>query len=243
MSRSHSMTRRKPLDLMQKWHVAQYWSQQTPPLKRATFSVLMRLLDRQNTKTGRCDPSAVGLAEETGFSERSVRSAFKELEERGAAKRFRVALRSRNQFLIFSVTELKQNTLVAELKPRAGQRTGLNPVSAPPAMRCRLNMRSASPETIKETKKKKEDAENAIVHGPMSRFTQRGNSSNEMSLGQFEQRIVKVFEREGYGYVGLMALPAQDMELVYGQMATGELTFSGAVGRLLQTYRAQKEQP
>lgn len=78
------ITMRKHLNLMKKWFVAQYWVQQNPPLKRAAFSVLMRLLDRQNPKTGRCDPSAAGLAEETGFTERSVRSAFNELEERGA---------------------------------------------------------------------------------------------------------------------------------------------------------------
>ncbi|WP_294227192.1 helix-turn-helix domain-containing protein [uncultured Shimia sp.] len=242
MSGTHLATKRKPLDLMQKWHVVQYWSQQTPPLKRATFTVLMRLLDRQNTKTGRCDPSAVGLAEETGFSERSVRSAFKELEERGAVKRFRITLRSRNQFLIFSVSELRQNTLLAERKPRAGLRTGLNSVSALPATRCRLNLRPASPETIKETKKKKEDAENAFAHGPRSHCIVRSSSSGEMDLGQFEQRVVKVFEREGYGYEGLLALPAQDAELAHGLMVTGELTFSGAVARLLKRYRNQKEQ-
>jgi hypothetical protein len=63
-----------------------------------------------------------------------------------------------------------------------------------------------------------------------------------MDLGQFEQRVVKVFEREGYGYEGLSALPAQDVELAHGLMVTGELTFSGAVARLLKTYRDQKEQ-
>lgn len=153
-SGGQTMTKRKPLDLMQKWLVSQYWVRQQPPLTRASFSVLMRLLDRQNTKTGRCDPSAVGLAEETGFSERSVRSAFKELEERGAVIRRRASLRSRNQYLIHSVDELGQMKRLAALKPRAGKRTGMNRVSAPPAIHYRPNLQRPAPETIKETIKK-----------------------------------------------------------------------------------------
>lgn len=237
------MTKRKPLDLMQKWLVSQYWVRQQPPLTRASFGVLMRLLDRQNTKTGRCDPSAVGLVEETGFSERSVRSAFKELEERGAVKRFRVAQRSRNQFLIYSVNELGQNARLAELKTRARQRTGLNPVAAPPAAYCRSNLQRPAPETIKETKKKKEGAEKGIAFGPMSRATGQIISLDEMGLGEFERRVVKVFEKEGYGYEGLMALPAQDVELAYGRMVVGEMSFSNALGELLEKYRSLGVRP
>ena len=83
-----------------------------------------------------------------GLSERGVRGAFKELESRGALKRSHVAKRARNQFLIFSVDEIGQNQRLAELKVRPGGRSGLQPVAAPPAMRCRLNMQQAAPEQI-----------------------------------------------------------------------------------------------
>ncbi|WP_300892685.1 helix-turn-helix domain-containing protein [Roseovarius sp.] len=232
------MTQRKPLDLMQKWLVSQYWIRQDPPLTRASFAVLMRLLDRQNPKTGRCDPSAVGLMEETGFSERSIRGAFAELEERGALIRYRAARRSRNQFLIFSVDELGQNARLAELKMRGAKRVGMHPVAATPAIRCRSNLKRPAPETIKETKKKKENAERMSVSAAMSRAQGQRQPSEAMALGEFERRVVKVFERKGFGYMGLMKLPARELELAHSQMLAGELSFSKAVGRLLETYES-----
>lgn len=147
------------MDLMQKWLVFQYWVRQQPPLTRASFFVLMRLLDRQNTKTGRCDPSAIGLFDETGFSERSVRGAFKEFEDRGVIKRSRVARRSRNQFLIYSLEELGQNQRSEKPIRQARQRPGLQPVAAQPATHCRPNLQPTAPETVKETIKKKKMAE------------------------------------------------------------------------------------
>ncbi|MGR3315259.1 helix-turn-helix domain-containing protein [Roseovarius indicus] len=179
------MTQRKPLDLMQKWLVSQYWIRQDPPLTRASFAVLMRLLDRQNPKTGRCDPSAVGLAEETGFSERSIRGAFAELEERGALKRYRAARRSRNQFLVFSVEELRQNARLAELKMRGAKRVGMHPVAATPAIRCRSNLKRPAPETTKETKKKKENAERMNALSSTSRTKEHDQSSVHIGLGRF----------------------------------------------------------
>jgi len=243
MSGGNTAGKRQPLDLKQKWFVTQYWAQQKPSLTRASFAVLVRLLDRQNTKTGRCDPSAVGLADETGFSERSIRSAFKELEERGVLKRSRRALRARNQFMIFSVDELRRNLHHSALKPRAGQRTGLNPASVPHAVHCRQNLQRPSPETIKETKKKKRNAENVIAPDLASGTSKPGASSDEIGLGEFERRVVKVFEKEGYGYEGLMSVPAEELELVYCRMVQGDLSFSAALGQLLSKYRSLSEQP
>lgn len=235
------MNKRKPLDLKQKWFVAQYWTKQKPQLTRAGSAVLIRLLDRQNPKTGRCDPSAVGLAEETGFSVRSVRGAFKELEGRGAIKRFQKTRCSRNQFLIYSVEELGQTARLTELKMRAGERTGLKPVSAPPATHCRADLKRASPETIKETKKKKETAEKRKPRGSGSCLEKKTFSTDEMTAGQFENRAAKVFEKEGYGYEGLVALPADEVELAFNRMVSGELSFSRAVGSLLNKFRSLGE--
>jgi DNA-binding Lrp family transcriptional regulator len=243
MTSAHQTTaKRKHLDLVQKWQVAQHWAQQNPPLKRATYAVLMRLLDRQNPKTGRCDPSAAGLAEETGFTERSVRSAFSELEERGAIKRFRKARCARNQFMIFSVDELGHAARLAECKLLAGGRKGLNPVSAIPEACFRSNVKRLSPETRKETKKKKENAEKMKAFGSAVDGVSQRAASVEMDLGQFEKRVAKVFEKEGFGYEGLLSLPTGDLEEAFARMAAGDLGFAGAVGQLLDKYKALREQ-
>ncbi|MGR3634604.1 MAG: hypothetical protein ACU0BK_01605 [Shimia sp.] len=140
--------------------------------------------------------------------------------------------------MIFSVDEIGQNARQAALKSRAGKRTGLKPASAPPAVHCRPNLQRPSPDPIKETKKKKEIAEEAIVSGRASHVCEQRDASGEMGLGEFERRIAKVFEREGYGYEGLMALQVKDLEQSYDLMAAGELSFPEAVGQLLKKFRA-----
>ncbi|WP_238704912.1 helix-turn-helix domain-containing protein [Parasedimentitalea marina] len=100
-------------------------------MTRSAIIVLSRLLDRQNTKTGRCDPSVIRIVEETGMCERSVRGAFKELETRGALKRYRANRRSRNQFMIFSVAELDLHRNFVKQKVRRGAPASLQSVAAP----------------------------------------------------------------------------------------------------------------
>lgn len=235
------MTKRSPLDLLQKWYVTQYWTRQQPLLTRSGFLVLLRLLDRQNTKTGRCDPSAIGLCEETGLSERGVRGAFRELEGRGAIKRCQIAKRARNQFLIFSVEELGQNQRSAELKMRAGKRVGMHSAVAPPAMHCRKSLQRVAPEQIKETIKKKDRAENAKAAGPILIPNMGDTAPRQIGLGEFERRAVKVFERNGYGYEGLMILPAGKLEQVFEFYRDGTRSFGQSIGDLLDAYRSQQD--
>ena len=235
------MTKRQPLDLMQKWLTHQYWVRQKPALTRSAIIVLSRLLDRQNTKTGRCDPSVIRIVEETGMCERSVRGAFKELETRGALKRYRANRRSRNQFMIFSVAELDLHRDFVKQKVQRGAPASLQSVAAPYATNCRSNLQPAAPETIKETIKKKGNAEKTRV----DKSTSRGNSNRrvtfEFSLGEFEQRIAKVFEREGYGYEGLLTLPAAEMETVFGKLRSGSISFNQAAGKMLDRYRVEQD--
>jgi DNA-binding Lrp family transcriptional regulator len=230
------MTKRSPLDLLQKWHVSQYWARQQPLLTRTAFLVLLRLLDRQNTKTGRCDPSAIGLCEEMGLSERGVRGAFKELESRGALKRCRVAKRARNQFLIFSVDEIGQNQRLAKLKLRAGARTGVQPVAVPAAVNCRINVKRSAPEQIKETIKKNDKAENMEATGPTPLVDIGGRAVRQIDLGEFERRAVKVFERKGYGYEGLLMIPAEKLEQTFVSYRDGIKSFGQSIGDLLDAY-------
>lgn len=63
------------------------------------------------------------------------------------------------------------------------------------------------------------------------------NRVTELGLGEFERSVAKVFEREGYGYEGLMALPVGTVESIYTKLQAGDLTFARAVGELLQAYR------
>ena len=234
------MTKRSPLDLLQKWYVTQYWVRQKPPLTRSGLLVLLRLLDRQNTKTGRCDPSAVGLCEETSLSERGVRGAFKELEDRGAIKRRQITKRARNQFLIFSVEELAQNQHSTEAKMRAGKRIGVHSAVAPPAMHCRKSLQRAAPEQIKETIRETDNAENARGVVPISIPSIGNTAPIQIDAGEFERRVVKVFERSGYGYEGLLMLPAGKLEQVFEIYRDGTLSFGQSVGDLLDAYRSQQ---
>ena len=235
------MTKRLPLDLMQKWKTHLYWIGQKPPLTRSALVVLSRLLNRQNTKTGRCDPSVIGIVEETGVCERSVRGAFKELETRGALKRYRANRRSRNQFMIFSVAELNLHRSFMKQKIRGSAPASLQSVAAPCATHCRSNLQPAAPKTIKETIKKKGNAERLSVDKSASCGNTDRRVTIEFSLGEFEQRIAKVFEREGYGYEGLLTLPAAEMETVFGKLRSGSISFNQAAGKMLDRYRVEQD--
>ena len=231
------MTKRLPLDLMQKWKTHLYWIGQKPPLTRSALVVLSRLLNRQNTKTGRCDPSVIRIVEETGMCERSVRGAFKELETRGALKRYRANRWSRNQFMIFSVAELDLHRDFVKQKVQRGAPASLQSVAAPYAINCRSNLQPAAPETIK----KKGNAEKTSVDKSASCGNTDRRVTIEFSLGEFEQRIAKVFEREGYGYEGLLTLPAAEMETVFGKLRSGSISFNQAAGKMLDRYRVEQD--
>lgn len=236
-----AVSKRRPLCFTQKWEVSQYWLLQQPHLTRVGMVVLGRLLHRQNPKTGRCDPSAIGLIEETGYSERSVRGAFKELEERGAIKRYRKSNRARNQFLIYSVEELRQNKRLMEQRIWTGHKTVMQPVAECPAIRCRQTLQRPAPEKKKEKIKEKGDPGKDVKDGLIGNDKGLFKSGEEMGLGEFERRAVKVFEREDLGYEGLMLLPAQVVEDTYEQMTAGELSFPQAIGRLLKARRILSE--
>ncbi|OUS33606.1 hypothetical protein A9Q94_18775 [Rhodobacterales bacterium 56_14_T64] len=153
-----------------------------------------------------------------------------------------MARRSRNQFLIYSVVELEQNRQSVKSKRLTGQRPGLQPAAAPPAMHCRQTLQRTAPETIKETIKKNKGAENTNV---MDRAL-TGDAGNQASLdidaGEFERRVVKVFEREGYGYEGLLMLSAGELEEVFERLCGGHLSFGVAVKELLDSYRTARGQ-
>lgn len=229
------MSRRQPLDLVQKWQTLQYWVNEEPHLTRSAIVVLARLLERQNTKTGQCDLSKQRLLEETGICKRSVSNAFCELEARGAVIRHRSNARACNKFLIYSTDELKRNQHSIDLKRKKEVQSGVQSVADKGAAHCLKHMQPTAPETIKETIKKKGMPESAVTRAVKSK--RQRSACIDFGLGEFERRAAKIFEREGFGYEGLISLPNGKMERVFNLMKQGECSFSKAVAELLQTYR------
>ena len=226
------MAARKPLDFLEKWKVTQYWVQQEHPLTRSALVILVRLLERQNTKTGRCDPSVVGLMDETHLSERSVRGAFKELEMRGAIKRFRHSQRSRNQFYIYSVEEIRKGISPLKVEDRSDLVLSMQSVAGKPVTRCRETMQSAAPETIKKKIKKNENAEkvgstdNSVM--PTTPQTAR------LSFAQIEAMMAEAFERKGLWYEGLLRITGEVIERSFSKIRDREESFEGEVVNLIE---------
>lgn len=127
---------------------------------------------------------------------------------------------------------------LTEQKMRSGQRTGLQSVAAVQAIHCRLNMQRTAPETINETKKKKIGAEKSEVPGAVQNPTRDRQASSAIDCGEFERKVVKVFEREGYGYEGLLMLPTGQLEQTFEELKSGAKSFNQAIESLLNAYRA-----
>ncbi len=77
-----------------------------------------------------------------------------------------------------------------------------------------------------------------MVSGRVPHVNEQRDASGEIGFWEFERRTAKVFEREGYGYEGLMALQVKDLEQSYDLMTAGDLSFPEAVGQLLKKFRA-----
>ena len=75
------------MDLISKFLVVVRWVQAGKVLNQCDLSVLIILVQRQNTRTGRCDPSVQRLMYDTEYCERSVSASLKKLEKIGAIKR------------------------------------------------------------------------------------------------------------------------------------------------------------
>ena len=110
---------------------------------------------------------------------------------------------------------------------------------------CRKNLQRAAPEIIKETIKKKDKAEKeesgVLISGSKIGRPALQPAPQIENPGEFERRVAKVFEREGYGYVGLMMLPSGKMEQVFDAYQNGAKTFGQSVGELLAAYKTQKD--
>ncbi|MDU8929673.1 helix-turn-helix domain-containing protein [Alisedimentitalea sp. MJ-SS2] len=232
------MAVRPPLDLKQKYFAQTFWAQEQPRLTQSAFVVLSRLIYRQNIKTGQCDPSVATIMDDTGLCERSVRKAFRELEKRGAVKSYRRSQRSRNQFVVFSVDEIKQHKKQAGRDPSTISDATLHGDAVNPARPCRRSLHPGAPENIKEKNKEEIIAENARKTSTGPGTPCGGAASPDVSEGDFERRVAKVFERQGYGYEGLLELEPGFITSTYEAFCRRELDFNSAITQLLKAYRS-----
>lgn len=207
---------RKPLDLLEKWNVLTHWGQVRPRLTGAQLLVLWRLLDRQNKRTGQCNPSISRIAEETDLSTRAVSYAIKELKSRGAIER-RALGHLKGNVLIFSTKELGLSNLPSQPLPHA--------TAGRPARACQKFLQQASGKTIKET----------INGNYLESIASKALDKTPMDQGEFERRVLKCFEKDDLGYEGMMSIPVELFESTYSKFIREEVTFNRAVAILKAT--------
>lgn len=233
------MTDRKPLDLVEKWKVAQFWVSRRPGLTRGEMLVLLKLLDRQNPRTGRCDPSARSLCEDTGLSERAVRAAFGSLKRREAIAVRRRAGGMSNQFQIRSVAEVAGSHQKKRSRSCNSVHVTQHSTADRPAETRAFSMQAASPKKENETKKKNEAAEN----GGTARGSRSSGPTQEpkpdVGLAEFERRTTMALERARLEYVALIDLPAGSMENAYEDYQSGKRTLIEAIDALVEACRNQ----
>lgn len=98
---------RKPLNLAEKWlALKQAATCDGQRLNATTLLVLFRLLDHQNPKTGRCNPSATRLARDIGVCVRTIYYAIDCLEKAASSARSRG---TETATITSSSAHLKQN--------------------------------------------------------------------------------------------------------------------------------------
>jgi len=232
------MTQPKYLQLVDKWQTLQHWIGVEPRLTRSALVVLIRLLDHQNPKTGRCDPSVQRIQDKTGLCERSVRKAMSELKDCGAIDTTRKTLRSRNQVALRKTGAHKQNH---SHKAAHENTTGVQHRSSIPALQCRPSLHSTAPE-----KEKKKEIEKG---GGVGEFKQTGQGAEKtvnhkchedhsdnlgtVNQGQFESSVVKVLGKNGYTYIDLVQIDGNLFESIFNTYSSGKVTFSKAVNAII----------
>ncbi len=241
------MSQPQYLQLVDKWQAIQHWVSVEPRLTRSALVVLIRLLDHQNPKTGRCDPSVQRIQDKTGLCERSVRKAMSELKECGAINTTRKTLRSRNQVALRKTSGCKPNhsNIATDKNP-----SGVQPGSRKPALQCRPSLHPTAPE-----KEKKKEIEKGGVVGE---FKQTGQGAEKtvnhkchedhsdnfgtVNQGQFESNVVKVLGKNGYSYADLLLIDGELFESIFNSYASGIVSFSKALNAVIAECRAVKGQ-
>lgn len=138
---------------------------------------------------------------------------------------------------------MEQNKRSVAQEMPACEGTPMKPTSKTHEAHFRQSVKPTAPETIKETIKKKDSAEKRDPDATAANKKPTQQPRLNVGLGDFEKRVAKVFEQQGYGYEGFAThVLAADLEHAHKQFVTHALTFSQAVGPLLRTYKERDGQ-
>ena len=231
----------KPLDFQAKFAALHYWLRPEANLKLSEYKVLARLIDRQNRKTGQCNPSVVRLMDDTGLCERSVRGAISSLQKKGAIGKPPRPRGGKRKYVIYSEGTLPSETLIACTGIKEKGLGDLQSVAVNPARSYMKDVQQTA-----YINKKEKDSEKRTPHAdsgekfpsrdlslePLS-DEERAERSSPRSQERFEKYARGAFENKGYEYEVLVNLPTGTFEAIYSLYAEGDLTKKQAVAELL----------
>jgi len=153
-----------------------------PPLSLKVFT---RLVKHHNMKTGQCNPSIGTLARALGASERGVRGAIRQLEKHGLIETQPGGGRHRSNDYIIPTLNTRQTRNASTRNPE----------------RMVSNTRNVhSPETIKETNKKRRDDRAASKPKYFGRILSDGAAENKIVLkqGQIQKQLADMIGINGW---------------------------------------------
>ena len=206
-----------PLDLLAKWHVAQAWAQEKPRLTHGALQVLLRLLDHQNPKTGRCNPSIPTLARAVNISERSVRSATRELKNRGAIEVSRPKDSRSNHYRMNFPSQVSGS----------GQLGGRKPTSTKPEAGFHNEGKQLSAKTIKEKTKKKEvdggrgERRQGQPGWKACEDSEKPLESRAREEDRFHKEITVQLEQDGMAYEDLLNVDDEILSEAFKDLIAG----------------------
>jgi len=186
-----------------------------PPLALKVFT---RLVDHHNMKTGQCNPSNGTLARALGASERGVRSAIRQLEKQGLIETRPGGGRHRcNSYII----------------PALNTRQTRNAPTRNPERMVSNNRNAPSPETIKETIKKRRGENTANKPGEISSVFSDANTEKEAAKeqGKIEKLLLAMLGNNGWE---ILMAQSELCEEMYKQIANKEISLEQAVCRLIE---------
>ncbi|MEO0378229.1 MAG: helix-turn-helix domain-containing protein [Cyanobacteria bacterium P01_A01_bin.17] len=181
-------------------------------LQPAALKVLIALIQRQNPKSGRCDPSAMTLMRDTGLKERTVRGATTELAQKGLIIISRKGSWGRNRYKIVPASP---EDIARKLSVERDH--DMQTFAEEDAEICMSAMQDLAPKKRKEKIKKKKATQYPTV-GPE----------------RFEANIVKAFMKAGLTYEDLINLPTGLFVRTYENYASGAYSFTCAVKKLVE---------
>jgi len=210
------------LDFVGKHRVYNCWISAEPGLNASELKVLFRLLDHQNPKTGRCDPTIVRLSADTNIGTRMVRKAIKGLEERGAINVYRRAKGLRNAYCIRDVVARPSKQSSGKLNSKKGEPQFQNTGSQGPPK--------------KEMKKKEKEKSAVVAHQTrIVAKTVPTEDSNKRKEELLEKAAVIAFERAGMTYSDLLQTPTDIWDSNRDLYVAGGLAIEAACAALVET--------